>query len=287
LFVAACGKVAVDIPEDPSCEDGELNGNESDVDCGGDTCGPCPDLGACLVGGDCESGVCGTSRTCTPPTCNDGVKNGDELDADCAGSCGVGTCKVGQTCDDNTQCETQLCAHTFQCIASKRVFLTQGRFTGSQIGGLTGADAKCQAEAIAAGLTGQYKAWLSDLTGSPSTRFKKSVLEPYVRTDGLVLAANFADLIDGTLGGPIDRNAANQPVTGAPNFCDATAIWVFSNTSQDGTLAADSLSCNNWTSDTGGSFWGRHNRTDSLWTTGCSGGQNLCGVPGPFYCFEQ
>src|SRR5215468_487958 len=37
-------------------------------------------------------------------------------------------------------------------------------------GGLTAADAFCQARAQAAGLPGSYKAWLADANGSPATR---------------------------------------------------------------------------------------------------------------------
>jgi hypothetical protein len=37
---------------------------------------------------------------------------------------------------------------------------------------------------MAAGLPGTYRAWISDITGSPSTRFTKSTI-PYVRRDGV------------------------------------------------------------------------------------------------------
>ncbi|MEM9693356.1 MAG: hypothetical protein AAGA56_12480 [Myxococcota bacterium] len=41
-----------------SCGDGVRNGNETDVDCGGDTCPPCSNGLACEVGSDCISGRC-------------------------------------------------------------------------------------------------------------------------------------------------------------------------------------------------------------------------------------
>nr|MBA3500495.1 hypothetical protein [Deltaproteobacteria bacterium] len=201
--LAGCGKVVDTAPDaGPSCTDGIKNGQETDVDCGG-SCDGCANGKVCSTGPDCENGIC-TGGACVASTCSDGVKNGTELDVDCAGSCGVGTCKAGQTCTDNTQCQSQMCAGTNVCIAPKRVFLTAGQFSGAQIGGLTGADAKCQAEAMAANLTGTYKAWLSDITGSPSTRFTKSTIVPYVRTDGFLLAQSFDDLTDGTIAGPIN-----------------------------------------------------------------------------------
>lgn len=44
-----------------SCEDGIMNGDEEEVDCGGSMCAACP-------------------------TCDDGIQNGDEVDVDCGGS---------------------------------------------------------------------------------------------------------------------------------------------------------------------------------------------------------
>lgn len=290
--LAACGKVVDTLPDAaPTCMDGIKNGTETDVDCGG-SCNGCADTKACGAGADCMNGIC-TAGSCAAPSCTDGVKNGTELDVDCAGPCGASTCSAGQTCTDNTQCKSQMCAGTNVCISPKRVFITAGKFTGAQIGGLTGADAKCQAEADAAQLGGTYKAWLSDITGSPASRFTKSVVAPYVRTDGLVLAQNFDDLIDGTLGGPINRNASNQVQTGAA-ICDTNTFWVVTNTNSNGTMLSDTTSCTNWTTNTGGSAWGRNDRADSLWSSSCSGGATppapdipFCGKPASLYCFEQ
>lgn len=284
-LVAACGKVVDSLPDaGPVCDDGIKNGMESDVDCGG-TCTPCVDGKVCSAGDDCMNGIC-TGGRCVAPSCSDGVKNGTELDVDCAGSCGVMTCSAGQTCDDNTQCKSQLCAGTNVCVDPKRVFITTATFTGAQIGGLIGADAKCQQAATAAGLTGMYKAWLSDITGSPSTRFTRSLVAPYIRPDGFQIAQNWDDLTDGTLGGPINRTANNQPGAGAP-VCDTNPTWVVTNTQPNGTISSDTLSCNNWTSNTGGSAWGRMIDATSSWTSNCSGGTDFCNKAAPFYCFEQ
>lgn len=285
-MLAACGTVKDVAPDAaPACNDNIQNGTETDVDCGGDQCAPCVDNKVCSAGPDCMNGVC-TGGKCVAPSCSDGVKNGNELDADCAGDCGASSCDVGQRCDDNTQCKSQMCAGTNVCIAPKRVFLASGLFTGAQIGGLTGADTKCQAEADAAQLGGTYKAWLSDLTGSPSTRFTRSLIAPYVRTDGLVLAQNWDDLTDGQLGGPINRNAMNQTQPGAA-ICDANGVWAVTNTTSDGRIISDQLSCNNWTVNTGGIAAGRQDQSSSSWTFSCSGGVDFCAKPMNFYCFEQ
>ena len=90
---------------EPTCDDGVLNGSESDVDCGGD-CGPCDDGAACLGPDDCVSDVC-AAGTCAEPTCEDGVLNGDETDTDCGGSCGG--CDLGATCNTGADCTARGC----------------------------------------------------------------------------------------------------------------------------------------------------------------------------------
>ncbi|MBX7082571.1 MAG: hypothetical protein K1X88_25425 [Nannocystaceae bacterium] len=81
-----------------TCRDGAQNGDETDVDCGGDTCPGCDDGETCMDGGDCLSQVCDPkSDTCTPPACDDGVHNGAETDVDCGG----GTCP---DCNDGEDC---------------------------------------------------------------------------------------------------------------------------------------------------------------------------------------
>ena len=71
-----------------SCTDGLLNGEETDIDCGGPQCPACNDGQKCLVGSDCLSGVCDPSfLVCLPPSCFDGVKNDGEEGVDCGGPC--------------------------------------------------------------------------------------------------------------------------------------------------------------------------------------------------------
>ena len=42
----------------PTCTDGIMNGNETDVDCGGSCIKKCDDRLKCNIGSDCNSGVC-------------------------------------------------------------------------------------------------------------------------------------------------------------------------------------------------------------------------------------
>lgn len=69
------------------CTNGEQDGDETDVDCGG-SCSPCGDDQGCADPGDCQSGVC-EDETCQPPSCDDDVQNGDEVGVDCGGDCAL------------------------------------------------------------------------------------------------------------------------------------------------------------------------------------------------------
>ena len=93
----------------PACDDGVMNGDETDVDCGGGTCPGCDDGEMCLEGPDCMSMVCDPiDLTCTPPACDDGLQNGDETDEDCGGMCGA-TCEPGEMCLDGGDCLSAGC----------------------------------------------------------------------------------------------------------------------------------------------------------------------------------
>ena|GEM_PF-1315549 len=92
---------------DPTCVDGDRNGQETDFDCGGPTCDPCEDGQGCALAADCESLVCDGDTTCAPPRCDDDVQNGNEdLAIDCGGSC---ACATGQPCEGAADCASNVC----------------------------------------------------------------------------------------------------------------------------------------------------------------------------------
>ena len=98
-----------------TCNDGEKNGDESDVDCGG-ACKKCSAGALCSGAGDCKSGACtsgdgGPSRC--EANCSDDERNGTETDIDCGGSCGP--CETGQECLASGDCKGLACtAHVCQ-----------------------------------------------------------------------------------------------------------------------------------------------------------------------------
>lgn len=130
----------------------------------------------------------------------------------------------------------------------KRVFATGAGYTGN-LGGVAGADAKCQAAANAASLTGDYKAWIADSTAAsaPATRFTQSS-GPYRMLDGRILAESWADLVDGGNNGATEGNmtALNITETGAVIPISTGASWT--NVANDGTRKGTTDTCNNWSS---------------------------------------
>jgi len=164
---------------------------------------------------------CGPCATCKKGKCKpkaDGTGCGP--DQICSGGvCLVPACGAGGPC---------------------RVFLSSIRYDGN-LGGLNGADAKCQDLANAAGLPGSYKAWLSDSTSSPSSRFVPST-GPYQLVTGTTIAANFTDLTDGPLLAPITVTE-----TGG-GFGSSERVWTHS--LSNGNAGADpGAHCANWSTN--------------------------------------
>ena len=94
----------------------------------------------------------------------------------------------------------------------RRVFVTNTIQTGS-MGGIAGADDICAMQADAAGLEGEFKAWLSTLASPASDRLLRSDV-PYVLVDGTVIADDWDDLTNGDIQAPIDLDATGQELGG-------------------------------------------------------------------------
>lgn len=98
-----------------SCGDMTKNGTETDVDCGGLSCGKCADTKICLVAADCLSGVCpAATHLCAVPSCMDAVKNGTETDLNCGGTM-CPKCADGSACVAGTDCGSGVCSAANVC----------------------------------------------------------------------------------------------------------------------------------------------------------------------------
>jgi hypothetical protein len=108
-------------PPPPSCDDGEKNQDETDVDCGGVTCEPCANESGCVGDVDCASGWC-DAGVCREPECL-ADSDCDGLDTACTDSlCDVETklcasvpiledevCDDGDACTSGTRCAAGVC----------------------------------------------------------------------------------------------------------------------------------------------------------------------------------
>ncbi|HEY3496098.1 MAG TPA: hypothetical protein VGK73_15475 [Polyangiaceae bacterium] len=111
----AVGQCLLGFCQEPGCENHELDGEETAVDCGGG-CPGCRDGQPCRVSTDCQSKVCGEDELCASASCDDGVRNGDELSIDCGGAFCEGGCGIGDPCLVPSDCESVACdAETQTC----------------------------------------------------------------------------------------------------------------------------------------------------------------------------
>ena len=141
------------------------------------------------------------------------------------------------------------------------------------MGGLSGADAICQAAADAVPVFGSYKAWLSTSTESPSTRFRRDV-GPYINTQGQTLANNWDDLTDGTLAVAVLYAADGTSLSGS----------VYTDTDIAGDPLLGLGACSDWTSTDGIAVGGDSSSTDGGWT---NRGIAIGCAQGHIYCFED
>jgi cysteine-rich repeat protein len=287
---AECGNGVLE--GDEECDDG----NDDDSDECTSLCKPatCGDgfvqagVEECDDGNDDDSDECPTS--CKPAFCGDGFvqagveecddANDDDTDA-CVGACKLATCGDGfvqagvEDCDDGDDDDADECSNA--CEAPRVMFVTSTDYKGN-LGGLSGADALCQAAADAVpALEGKtFKAWLSDDTGSPSTRFDTAFGGRYVLVDDTTVATGWADLTDGMLEHAVDMTETGMMVSSGP--------WT--NTKADGTaLGADH--CENWSVGMFGpkGAYGTTTATDATWTD--VGDANSCAGAFPIYCVED
>jgi hypothetical protein len=249
---------------------------------------------ACGSGDVCTAGACSAPPSCAQngSACDDG--NPCTIDDTCASSVCTGapkctsapanampTCGTDGTCD--FACDAGYARSGSACVApEKQIFITSQTWTGN-FGKLAGGDAKCQAAATAAGLTGTFMAWLSDSTTSASMRLSHATV-PYVMTDGTVIATSWSTLTNGTIAHPIDVTETGTTLT--------SHIMVWTGTSElDGATLIVDGSCSSWTSSAGDTSnlndygdGGDSGDADATWT---DNGGGLCSEPEALYCLEQ
>jgi hypothetical protein len=169
-----------------------------------------------------------------------------------------------------------------QARRGKLIFTSSQRYSGN-LGGLDGADKKCQALAEAAGQTGTFRAWLSTTSTSASARLTHAS-EPYVLVTGEVVANDWADLTSGTLRHAADQTENSQLAPpNAVSSCNPLVFW----TSTDERGSQYGFDCMGWTTASVDviATLGVNGANDRVWSTFCYGGS--CNASAPILCLEQ
>jgi len=156
------------------------------------------------------------------------------------------------------------------------VFVTPALSSDGSLSGLVGADLVCQLLARASTLGGTWKAWLSDGSMSPETRFAHAA-GPYRLLDRTTVAADWAGLTSGQLLHAISIEPSGSPAMGS--------LQVWTGTDANGTITQQN--CTGWRSNASTLFGtvGAWDQTDARWTNAQPQGFNLMRLR--LYCFEQ
>jgi hypothetical protein len=160
----------------------------------------------------------------------------------------------------------------------KIVFVTQGTWNGN-LGGIAGADQKCQQEAQQAGLQGTFVAWLSDGNIDAKDHIDCRDDKRYVLPNGTVVADNCSDLLDGTIDNPINVYANGQSAGGE------RSVWTGTLHTGIKTGLGVNGHCGGWSIDvstTSGSV-GYRDKNNNHWTA-ITGG--TCNNSFRLYCFQ-
>lgn len=166
-------------------------------------------------------------------------------------------------------------------VAPKRIFITKATYSGN-LGGLQGADQKCQDAATAANLGGTWTAWLSSSTKNAIDRLGD--VGPWYLVGGNTKVFDSKAAV----------TSAN-PMTAILSYEDGTAVSgtreTWTGTQKNGSVYLDGsnnpVTCADWTSggmDNSGSMGHVQSTLPEDWT---SGGTGRCDQALSLYCFEQ
>ena len=233
---------------------------------------------------------------------NLGISGTNASQVRCGQTFGSNNSITGSYCEDPAaSCSGGQCV-----VPRKRVFVST-RSTDGDFHGLNGlsaprlADSFCQADANDAGLGGTWTAWLSYKDGAGTEFHAKDRIADspngWKRVDGVVVANNMSDLLDGNIDAPINLHANGTAPT--PNSSKQNP-WT--GTLEDGTLESrNDGSC--YGSVSGSLFSWNSNSTntdgrigwiqgvDEAWTQRtrriCERRSSSNPVRAGFYCFER
>lgn len=189
----------------------------------------------------------------------------------------------------------RLCCYFYpasELTTYKLVFISSAVYNAN-LGGVTGADDKCQELANAQGFVDKtFKAWIATSSlDDPESTFTKSTI-PYALRTGITIANDWFDLVDGGLIAKINIDESGTVVTSANAWTNVNA---------DGTVYGTTgwdYSCMGWTSTTQYAYsnppgyyvwrygyYGSNNYANTAWTLNTR--QSCYNTVARLYCFEQ
>ncbi len=230
---------------------------------------------------NCE-GCCTFKTPSDPGTC----QLGDAVSACGSGGAVCSACAEGQSCSALRVCKG---VDEPYPTGAKFVFASSQTYQGN-LGGLAGADAKCQGLAADAGLSGTFRAYLSDLTdaGVPIVALQRFTGDgPWVmRTrDAMGKVLRPFDSRAALAGPP--RSPIDQDETGHVFVLfDKRQVWTGSllDGGTDAPTPTRDTTCSHWTSTSATGLYGIIDVPTDKW----SGlGAVSCADDNRLYCFEQ
>jgi cysteine-rich repeat protein len=196
--------------------------------------------------------------------------------------CGDGVVEGDEECDDGNLIDLED-ACSSACTRNLWIFATAAIDHQGDLGGVEGAHSRCRQYALQSGRADDtwmnFVAWISD-----ADHDARDLLHPgrgrYLRTDHVVVADSFEQLLSGTLNAPIDLDEHGDPAPGG----------ALTGTKFDGT-AAPGTHCESWTTKTGldvSLYYGSTAATDSWWTLQDLPDANPapCSIKRRLYCIE-
>jgi len=219
-----------------------------------------------------------TMQRCTARSCSYSYSAGTVLNLSAAAKAGVtfsgwsGACSGTGTACSFTVMSDSVATATFDA-APNVVFVTSTTHSGN-LGGVSGADAICQARAAAAGLAGTFVAYLT--SGSTGAYQRVSGGAGWVRTDGRPVTSDHTSMLNGFMYHPIRLDEFGNDIGAQP---------VMTGGSGDGLDWSND--CNGWSSNS--ALESRYlGYSDAVGDDAFSSAAEMgCGGLARIYCFQS
>jgi len=157
-----------------------------------------------------------------------------------------------------------------------RVFVTSSKFSGDTLGGISQADAHCQDAADAAGIGGDFRAWISETNNHAIDRIPDG--GPWYTVDRTEMVFSSRSNWMTT---PIRQISIDERATDHSNGTLEARVWTGT---LSGGMAGDmNATCGNWSDPLASGVFGTIFRTTTEWTDWSTGS---CTEQYRLYCFE-